>query len=186
MRTYRGLWGTVTAVLLTAALAAAGLSIGWYAVLATVAGMSAVGAVTGFALVEDPRGRPRAIAVLAFWCGAGGVFIVGLPPLFGPWSLLVLVAVGGLCPAAVLATTRDRRYRRPVRTIDQLQRLSESDMERRWLRTSQDLRDRRSDTPAVLALVEERSILLDELERRDPQGFAALLVRAGWRDPQDR
>lgn len=60
--------------------------------------------------------------------------------------------------------------------VDERQ-LSERDLVRRWVRTSAQLRHPGTTSEAALDLVEARARIIDELERRDPQGYAAHLPR---------
>ena len=192
MRAYRSVWRVTVACLATVALVVGGSSIGWVAVLGTAAGMAVTGAVVSFAWVQDPARRWRSMTDLATWFGVGAVLMLGLPVLLGPWALFVLLAIGALCPPLVAIMAQELRQRRPAdppETPETIQRLDVLDLERRWVRTSRDLREmreRRDDPGAVLALIQERERLLDEIERRDPAGFDAVLVRAGWRESQDR
>jgi hypothetical protein len=174
------------AALAALALVVGGTTIGWIAVLGTAAGMAVTGAVVSFAWVQEPQRRWRAMGDLALWFGVGAVLMLGLPAAFGPWALFVLIAIGAGCPPLLDLMLRELRQRRPVESTGTVHRLEAGDLERRWVRTSRELRERRGDLDAVLALVQERERLLDEIERRDPAGFDAVLVRAGWREPQDR
>ncbi|HEU5036612.1 MAG TPA: hypothetical protein VFT70_06400 [Nocardioides sp.] len=188
MRAYRSVWRATVVVLAALALVVGGSSIGWVAVLGTAAGMAVTGAIVGFAWVEEREQRWRSMGALAVWFGVGAVLMLGLPSLLGPWALFVLLVVGGLCPPLVELLARELRQRRPATSPDTVQRLGTGDLERRWVRTSRqlrELRERRGEVDAVLSLVQERERLLDEIERRDPEAFDAVLVRAGWREPQD-
>ncbi|GAA1148350.1 hypothetical protein GCM10009606_28820 [Nocardioides aquiterrae] len=180
------MWRGVVVALAALALVVGGISIGWIAVLGTAAGMAVTGAVVSFAWVQEPRRRWRAMSDLALWFGIGAVLMLGLPVAFGPWALFLLIAIGVTCPPLLDLAVRELRQRRPVASTGTVHRLEAGDLERRWVRTSRELRDRRGDVQAVLALVQERERLLDEIERRDPAAFDAVLVRAGWREPQDR
>lgn len=83
-------------------------------------------------------------------------------------------------------STRPRRFFRWLRPgRRRIADLSDRDLAELWLSTGRQVRNPSTAAGAVLALVEERVLLLDELERRDPAGFQAQLVRAGWRDPHD-
>jgi hypothetical protein len=185
MRAYRSVWRGIVATLAVLALVVGGASIGWIAVIGTAAGMAVTGAVVSFAWVEDPKRRWRSMGDLALWFGVGAVLMLGLPTAFGPWALFVLLAIGAGCPPLLDLMIRELRQRRPVDSGGTVHRLDGGDLERRWVRTSRELRERRGDVDATLALVQERERLLDEIERRDPAGFDAVLVRAGWREPQD-
>jgi hypothetical protein len=178
-------WRGIVAALAALALVVGGSTIGWVAVLGTAVGMAVTGAVVSFAWVEDPKRRWRTMGDLALWFGVGAVLMLGLPAAFGPWALFVLIAIGAGCPPLLELMLRELRQRRPVESPGTVHRLEAGDLERRWVRTSRELRERRGEVDAVLALVQERERLLDEIERRDPAGFDAVLVRAGWREPQD-
>ncbi|GAB2449643.1 hypothetical protein GCM10027062_33580 [Nocardioides hungaricus] len=175
----------MVAILATVALVAGGVGIGWPAMLGAVAAISVAVAVTAFSWVEDPQRRWRVVGQAALWSAVGATMLLGLPRLMGPWSLLVLAVLGALCPLLLEWLAGRLPGPRPVRTAVQVQRLPARELERRWHRTGRELREG-GDAAAALVLVQERALLLDEIERRDPQGFEALLVRAGWREPQDR
>jgi hypothetical protein len=186
VRAYRNAWQASVAVLTAVALVAAGSSIGWPALLCAVGAVAVGGATCGFAWVDEPPRRSRAIGYLAVSFAVAGVLVLGLPTLLGSWSVLVLAALLTSSPLVVEWLVGRRRLRHQVRTPEQARSLRERDLELRWLRTSRDVRERGADVVAVLALVQERALLLDELERRDPERLDDLLVRAGWREPQDR
>ena len=172
-------------ILGVAALIGGAASLGWAAMAAVVAAMCVMGATAGLAWVEDQQSWRR-IATVAAWFGIGAVLVLGLPPILGPWSLSALAGVPALCPPLVGWMLVHARRSRPVCTERQARSLSGRDLDRRWLQSSEELRRAAGDTRVALTLVEERAMLLDEIERRDPVGFEALLVRAGWRDPDDR
>jgi hypothetical protein len=186
MRAYRIVWQVSVTTLAAVALLAAGTSLGWFVVLATVGSLALLGACGAYAWVEDRAYQRRAMVQVASWSAGGTLLWIGLPPLIGPWTILVVAVLGALCPQLVGWLVEHRTRTRSVRTPRQAERLRTRDLERRWQRTTQELRDRRIAVAAALVLVEERALLLDELERRDPAGFQALLVRAGWREPQDQ
>lgn len=186
MRVYRTVWQVTAACLTVVALAAGGASTGWPSMLAAVAAITVLGAASGLAWVEETEVRWRLVGRLALWFGVGAVLFLGLPAVMGAWTLLVVAGLGGLCPAFLEWAIDRRRPSRPVTTVDRLQQLPARDLERRWLRTTQEMTVHRRDPAAVLALVQERSQLLDEIERRDPVGFDRMLVRTGWRERQDR
>jgi hypothetical protein len=190
MKAYRSAWRGTVVALTAVSLVVGGVSIGWIALLGTTAGMAVTGAVVSFAWVEDPTRRWRVMADLALWFAAGAVLVLGLPSLLGPWALFVLVAIGASCPPLVdlvLRALRERRTAEPdVASVSAIADLDAAALERLWVRTTRQVRERRGDVAAVLALVERRQRLLDEIERRDPAAFDAVLVRAGWREAQDR
>ena len=186
MRAYRTLWQATVLVLGVVALAAGGADLGWASMLGAAGAITVLGAASGLAWVEDPGLRWRLVGRLSLWFGGGAVLFLGLPAVIGGWTLLVVVALGALCPELLSWAADHRHASSPVSTPDRLHQLAARDLERRWLRTTQELRARRADPATVLGLVEERERLLDEIERRDPAGFDAMLVRTGWRERQER
>lgn len=72
-------------------------------------------------------------------------------------------------------------------TVDE-RSLTERELVRRWVRTSAQLRHPGTTPEAALRLVEARVRIIDELKRRDPQGYAAHLPRIGRADgpPEER
>ena len=186
MKAYRTVWQATVMVLTIVALTAGAADLGWPSMLAAVGAITVLGAASGLAWVEDTDHRWRLVGRLALWFGVGAVLFLGLPAVMGVWTLLVVAGLGGLCPQLLGWVAGQRRPSRPARTSEQTRQLSSRDLERRWLRTTQELRLRKPEPADVLALVQERERLLDEIERRDPAGFDALLVRAGWRERQER
>jgi hypothetical protein len=180
----------VLLVLIGAAVAAVGgVSLGVSGLVAVVlAGV--VGACVGAGIVRDGvTPRPRQAAVDAAWrAGVGTIAVLllisGCAVLTGGavTALLTGVVLGGVLVRWALRSVRaDRAVQRatvvplggsaaaPVRT------LSVEALGREWLRSSAALA--RPTGPLVRkALVERRQEALDELERRDPVGFARWLA----------
>lgn len=75
---------------------------------------------------------------------------------------------------------------RPVKPTDRPEQLSDRDLVRRWRLSYDELRRHSCPSATVLRLVQERSLLLDEVERRDPAGFERWLERVAAREAQDR
>jgi hypothetical protein len=187
MRAYRTAWHVTLVVLTALALVAGADEFGWAAILGAAVGLSVMGAVFGYSLVEDRSRRARATVLFAMWFGVGTVLVLGLPVVLGDWSLLVMAAAGALCPPAVgLAVGWVRRRSGDALDQTMLSATATTSLQSRWSRTSQELREHHADAAEVLALVDERSRLLDELEASDPAGFQALLARSGWCEPRDR
>lgn len=181
MRTYGGVWRTMASILALGALVAGGLDLGWPAMIGSVAVLSVLGGLLGLAWADRPGDRWRAMLRNAAWFGGAGVLLVGLPSLVGAWSFLVVALGAVTAPPLVGLVVRRVRDRLPVNAPDRAERLSEQDLVRRWQRTTAQLRHPATSPATALKLVQEREILLDDLERRDPDAFAHLLVRAGWR-----
>ena len=185
MRTYRSLWTTTVVLATLLALLVGGSRLGWAVLLGTSATLATLGGLAGFTWIEGER-RTRATMTTACWFGTAAVLLLGLPSVLGGWALLVLTVFGAGCPPAVQAVVKLARDRRPAPVSAPPDHLSERELERRWRQTTDQLRNPTLATAAALRLVVERQWLLDEIERRDPELFAARLVRAGWRAASDR
>ncbi|GAB6987758.1 hypothetical protein [Nocardioides pyridinolyticus] len=186
MRTYRILWQTAVMSAALAAFAAGVTGLGWSVMLVVPASLAVLGACGGFTWVEGSGRRRAAMVRAASWTGFGTVLWLGLPLLMGAWMLLVVVFLAASAPPLVGWLAARWRWCHPARTSRQLARLPVCNLEHRWRRTGRELASRHADPVAVLVLVQERAQLLDEIEKRDPVGFHNSLVRAGWREPQDR
>ncbi|MCB0895071.1 MAG: hypothetical protein H6529_15870 [Nocardioides sp.] len=186
MRAYRSVWRSVVLLVAVAAGIIGIAGVGWLATLGTSAAFACLGALFGFSWVEEPRLRPRAMVECTLWFGVAGLLIIGLPPVVGAWTLPLLILVGVSCPPLLDLALASYRKAHPVAEADVPGMLSDRDLARRWRWTTDALQDRSTPVASALLLVQERSALLDELERRDPDRFAEWLVRSGWREPQDR
>ncbi|MBZ5736965.1 hypothetical protein [Nocardioides mangrovi] len=181
MRTYRATWGTITVAAAVLSAGAGIIEVGPSSVIAAGLLVAMMGATLGLAWTETDH-RWRLVAQWGLWAGVGGVLLVGLPLVLGPWSLPALVALAGGCPPVVERSLVLYRDRHPVGGPAQhLERVDDRALERRWHQTSQQLQHPSTTPTETLRLVQERARLLDEIERRDPAEFAAALVRAGWR-----
>lgn len=179
MRAYRALWGTVLALAAVSALCVGGATLGWLALLGTSALLAVLGAVVGFGWTEG-RFDWRTIRTSAGWFGLMGILAMGLPTLLGGWTLLALLGLAATSPQVLEAVSRAHQRRRPALTGEHAERMTERELERRWHRTSAELHRRSLPAAEALRIVQERQLLLDEMERRDPEGFERQLVRAGW------
>jgi hypothetical protein len=183
-------------VLVGAALAAVGgVSLGGSGLVA-VALAGVVAACVGAGIVRDGEAdRPRQAAVDAAWRSAAttvGVLLVlsGSAVLAGG-AVTALLAGVGLGAVLLRWALRSARTDRAVQggTVVPLvgaggqpvHTLSVEALGREWLRTSAALAQARGPL-ARQALVDRRQEALDELERRDPAGFARWLAEAGTID----
>lgn len=185
MRIYRSAWRATGVALVGISVIWSVATLGWLALAVAAACSAALGVMFSLARVSDPGAQRHAMARSATWCGSAGVLIAGLPGLLGLWSLLVMTLLGGLAPDLLAAGRRAVQAPRPTPPAKEPTRSSDRDLERRWRRTTEELPGRWRAPATVLSLVDGPARLLDELERRDPERFAAWLVRAGWRQPQD-
>ena len=95
------------------------------------------------------------------------------------------IALGALTPEVLLVVRRKADWAARPRErpgVGALRRCAGAALEVHLGRRPQPWR-----TPQeLLGIVQERQQLLDEIERRDPDGFALWLVSSGWRQPQER
>ncbi|MFC7493565.1 MULTISPECIES: hypothetical protein [unclassified Nocardioides] len=180
MRAYRGTWNALLAASAVFALFVGGPQLGWRGLLGAVLMLAGLGLMFGLSFAEGGQ-RWRFVGRCTAWFAVGGLLLAGLPHALGNAALLVLPLLGITSPPVVDRGLRWLRKRSPPPAAGDVVRLSDRDLERRWRQTSDQLHDRRTSPAAALQLVRERERLLDEMERRDPDGFATHLVRAGWR-----
>lgn len=184
MKIYRRVWSLVVLLAGLVAGVAGWVGFGWLPELLTVGSLAVLGAVFALALAPPER-RWRTVGRTTGWCVAGGILLLGLPVLVGPWSMLLLVTLAVSAPDLVALALGAVRARRPVGARSRPERYGDQDLRRRWRRTCVEIHEPRRTPEEILRLVEERAVLLDELERRDGEWFADWLARSGWRTTQD-
>jgi len=163
--------------------------VGWrvespWLLLAEVATLGTMGAAFGVTWEEDP-GRRRGSAVA--WATRAVVLallLTGLPPVIGAWSLLVVVGLGVLTPELVLVIARQIRKRREATPVEH-PALGDDELARRWRSTTVAVQSSWRTPAEVLLVVQERQRLLDEIDRRDPEGFSRWLAGGATHDAQD-
>ncbi len=186
MRTYRHVWTVVVTVATAAAVVGAVLGDRIGIVVVSTALMAGLGAGFAAAFGEEQRVPWRAVRTMAGGFGLVGLVGAGLPVLIGPWTLLLLAVLLLLHPHLLDLLSRRRRVARPTPAPAFSLDDPDPDPWVRWRASTTRLQRPGLGPEATLRLVQERAALLDELERRDPDRFAAWLVRSGWREPQDR
>ncbi|WP_395659612.1 hypothetical protein [Nocardioides sp.] len=202
MRAYRICWTVAVALLAAAAAFGAATDAtpgaGWRALAVTAACSAVLGGMVGVVWAEE-AGR-RMVLRCSAWAVVGGLLVVGLPALLGAWSLVVLTVVVLTAPPLV-AAVRDLLHARgerwepsepagrsgPLGSSDPeaeattsptaVSLMTDRELERRWHLTSARLRHPGTPPEAAMVLVAERVHLLDEIERRNPEHFAAILDR---------
>jgi hypothetical protein len=179
----------VLALLGAVVAAVGGVSLG-VSGCAAVALAGIVGACLGAGIVRDSDApRPRQAAVDAAW--RTGVGTIGVLLVLSGCAVLAGGVVTALLAGGALGTVLVRWALRSVRADRVVQRatvvpligaagapvhtLSVEALGREWLRTSAALAQTRGPL-ARQALVDRRQQALDELERRDPAGFARWLA----------
>lgn len=181
MRIYGRVWRATASCVALVGFTGGVVAFGWAAMSAAIVGLSVVAGLMALVWVRDPRDRLRSFPRFAWWSAAGGALVLGLPALIGGWTLLAALLVAGTSPALVGRVHSQCRRRRPLRAETHARRMADQDLIQRWRRTAAELRHPSTSPPRALSLVQEREMLLDEVERRDPAGFDDGLVRAGWR-----
>jgi len=182
MSAYRICWTGVVSGLAVLAAAAGLLTTGLAGLVVGAATSAVLGALVGVIWAEETGDR---VAVrCASWFAVFGVLGVGLPVLLGPWAILVLAAVVLGAPPVLAAVPRTRQPPdAPPPSDPGALVLSDRELERRWRLTTARLHHPGTTSEAALVLVRERSGLLDEIERRNPERFGAVIDRAiGWSD----
>jgi hypothetical protein len=146
---------------------------------------------------RDPHGRLRRTLAGAGIAGGSAAAVVGLTTLVGPGALVLAAALAGGSPWLVGAVRRWTRSmpRPPERQVDAVVRTlacsssglvpfqmvlptstkTDEELCRDWCASHRALVTTYSGRK-FLRIVEERGSCLDELERRNPAGFAAWLA----------
>jgi hypothetical protein len=181
---------TALLVLIAAALAAVGgVSLGLSGLVAVSLAAVVIACLAAGVAHDGVSPDPRQAAVDAAWrAGVGTVAVLlvlsGSAVLAGGvvTALLVACALGGLLVRWALRSARAGRSSAtttvvplPAPGTGPVRDLSVQDLGREWLRTSAALDQVRTAT-ARQALADRRREALDELERRDPAGFARWLA----------
>jgi len=186
MRGYQACWLTCVVTLTILATAVAWVVESPWLLLTELLVIGTLGLAFGVGWEDDaarkwPSGRA--------WGSRGvvtAVLLTGLPPVLGQWSLLVIGGVGLTHPALVQALVRRWSPWRGREATGELAELSEDQLAHRWRYSSVAVRSTWLSPSELLALVEDRQRLLDEIERRDPDNFAAWLSDPGGRQAQGR
>lgn len=186
MRIYRAGWMVLVELITGISLVLGCLSESPWLLLTQVVAIGAIGMAFGAVWEEDPARKWHVGRSWALWGIVAAVGLIGLPQLIGAWSLVVLMALGLLSPAVVLAVARHGRGRPEPAAEGALTGLSDDELARRWRSTSIAVRSSWRSPAEVLGVVRERQRLLDEIEGRNPEEFTRWLAAAGWRDLPSR
>lgn len=184
MKTYRVAWAWTVALLGSVSAVAGGLDIGWAALAGATLTLAFLGVAFGLTWTDPLQHRLRLSLRCAGWFAVAGVLFVGLPSLLGAWALLVLLALLAGAPIAVAPTAGFLRRRRW--SAEHLEGMPDRELTRRWRASQEAIRRAGRPSSLTLRLVQERALLLDEMERRDPVGFETWCRRAISREPQER
>jgi hypothetical protein len=188
--TWTRIWRILVVVVLSVGVAAAPTLLEWGFMVTLVLTMAFIGGTYGALWGEafpDTR-RPVLHGIVAGpLCSLGMIGVIHLLDAFGGLLLLgVAVTSPWVIEPLVRTLGRRREERRPqvisadARGSDfrlQLADLPASALARAWADTDRDLRTTHS-TRRWLVLAEARGLILDEVERRDPDAFAAWLATA--------
>jgi hypothetical protein len=188
--TWTRIWRTLVVVVLAVGVASATTVLEWGFMVTLVLTMAFIGGTYGALWGEafpDTRHPVLNGIVAGPLCSLG---MIGVLHLLGAYGGLLLLALAVSSPWVLgpLLKTLGRRSdeRRPrvvspdLRGADFTQHLADlpaSALARAWADTDRDLRTTHS-TRRWMVLAEARGLILDEVERRDPDAFAAWLTTA--------
>jgi hypothetical protein len=180
MRIYRAVWDVVALLTVLTSLVLGVHDPGWTTM---IVGPVFVGAMGGVLYLTWDAEAPRLLTAFVSWVllpmGAASV-IFGLPAVLGPWAILTAPVLAVVSPEVVDRVRQWLRRLGPVPVQDRLSSWTDGELELRWRVSAAQLRHPGTTLDRKVALAEERSRLLDEVERRDPEGFQARLAQAGW------
>jgi len=160
--------------------------VGWqvespWLLLAEVATLGTMGAAFGITWEDDPARRRVAAVTWATRAVVLALLLTGLPPVMGAWSLLVVVGLGLLSPELVRVLARRVRERREPPPVEH-PALGDDELARRWRSTTLAVQSTWRTPAELLLVVQERQRLLDEIDRRDPEGFSRWLTGGAAHD----
>lgn len=183
-------WRTLVVVVLAVGVASATTVLEWGFMVTLVLTMAFIGGTYGALWGEafpDTRHPVLNGIVAGPLCSLG---MIGVIHLLGGYGGLLLLFVAVTSPWVVgptLSSLRRRRGEREPRVVtpdprgldfrEHLAALPATALARAWADTERDLRTTHS-TRRWLVLAEARGLILDEVERRDPEAFAAWLATA--------
>lgn len=171
-RIHQFVWSTVVVLTLGGVIAYA-VAYGGLARMFLLSSVLALFAASlAFVLFEESPDRGLWIRRLVVWSAVGGPLADGLVSALGGVGLGVLLVLVLTSPELVGFVRRQMAGRASRGPAGPLEVLSERELLRRWEGTTAALSRGRISVPARMALADERSRLLDEIERRDPERFS--------------
>lgn len=178
MEVYRFVWFVVTAIVSASALVYDLASGGLLRLAGFGPGMALFGGMLVLAFVEDRSDRWLWVRRAALWSGTAAVAADALVAMWGEVGLLVGVGFVVTSPTLLVLARQQLLRHTSRRTSGPAESLSTRDLLRRWEWTTTEVL--RPTTPASrrVLLAEERRLLLDELQARDPSHFDAWLHSA--------
>ena len=184
------LWRTVVVIVLAIGVASATTVLEWGFMVTLVVTMAFIGGTYGALWGEafpDTRHPVVSGIVAGPLCSLGMIGVIHLLGAYGGLLLLVIAVTSPWVVGPLVRTLGRRREEHRPRVIApdprgadfrlQLADLPASALARAWADTDRDLRQTHS-TRRWLVLAEARGLILDEVERRDPEAFAAWLATA--------
>ena len=191
MRVYRFTWGVLATVVVVSASVDDAVTGGLLRMAVLGPLLALLVGTLAFVLAEERPDRWTLVRRSALWCGAGAVGAGALAATWGSAGISVGVALALTSPTLVallraqFISWSSRRSAGPPET------LATRDLRRRWEWTTAEVVHPRTSVPRRVVLAEERRRLLDELQRRDPEGFddwilVAVPDRGSTRPPRGR
>ena len=188
--TWTRTWRTLAVVVLAVGVASAMTVLEWGFLVTLVLTMAFIGGTYGALWGEafpDTRHPVTNGIVAGPLCSLGMIGVIHLLGAYGGLVLLGLAVSSPWVLGPVLQTLGHRRDERRARVVppdpratDFTQHLADlpaSALARAWADTERDLRTTHS-TRRRMVLAEARGLILDEVERRDPDAFASWLATA--------
>jgi hypothetical protein len=178
VRIYRFAW-LLSAIVVTGSAAAYDVvEGGWLRLLVLGPVMAMFGGLLGWVFTDDRPDRWTWVRRGAVWGGLGAMAADALVAAWGGIGFLV----GALLLLTSPALTQWVRGRLLARSLGRSggppEALTRRDLVRRWQWTTAEVLREGVTVERRMALVEERRRLLDELEHRDPAGFADWVTTA--------
>lgn len=186
MRIYGFMWGVFASVVTVSVAAYDVMTGGLPRMLALGLLMAVFAGMLVFVLCEERSDRWRWTMRSVVWTGIAAPAFDAYVTTWGSAGLLVGIGFVASSPVVVHLTRGAFVSWSSRRTGGVPESLGRRDLLRRWESTTAEVV--RPSTPMArrLALVEERSRVLDELERRDPSGFGAWTLTAVPQRSHDR
>lgn len=180
MSVYAGVWNGVVSATVVISLVGGAQQPGWFAMFVCSGLIGLLGGLFHYTWVDDVRLPSSDVARSAVLTGLVALVVVGLPSIVGAWTLVVVAALVLSSPELIGLLGQRIRRKRPLPSTRRLRHYADAELGYRWCASGAQLRHPGTTPERRLALVEERSRLLDELERRDPHKFQDRLAQAGW------
>jgi hypothetical protein len=175
---HRFAWTSAMVVVVGAAAVQDAANGDWLRLLVVGPVIASFGALLGWILTDDRPDRWTWTRRGAVWSGVGALAAYALVAAWGGLGLLVGAALLLTMPSLTRWARAQLLARSCRRSVGPPEDLARPELLRRWEWTTAEVQRDGTTPERRLALVEERRRLLDEIERRDPNGFADWVATA--------